>query len=114
MGRNVHCEVWPGCWVCVLHAGGQLRSWAFPWAWAAPGSWRGCSAALTSADGAPGAPLAAQLRPTGSALTAGSARELALQGHTESCEEQSEIQPQPSQKSFSTEASVLLPKLFLP
>lgn len=27
-GRKVHCVAW--FWVCVLHVGGQLRSWAFP------------------------------------------------------------------------------------
>lgn len=37
-----------------------------------------------------------------------------LQGHREICEGQSGIQPQPSQMSFSPEASVLLSKLFLP
>lgn len=96
VGRNVRCEVWPGFWVCVLHVGGQPRSWAVPRACPAPGAPRGCTTSVTSADGAPGAQLGAEIRPLDSPVSAGSAQVLGLQGHTEICEEQCEIQPQPS------------------
>lgn len=85
MGRNIHCEVWPGFWICVLHVGGQLRSWAFPGvSLCMPGlrQPRGCTTSVTSADGAPGAQLGAELWPLDSPVSAGSAQ--GLQGHRNS------------------------------
>lgn len=85
MGRNIHCEVWPGFWICVcmlVGSSGAGRFPAFPCACPASGAPRGCTTSVTSADGAPGAQLGAELWPLDSPVSAGSAQ--GLQGHRNS------------------------------
>lgn len=68
---------------CMLvGSSGAGRFPAFPCACPASGAPRGCTTSVTSADGAPGAQLGAELWPLDSPVSAGSAQ--GLQGHRNS------------------------------